>query len=112
MGLNPNKKIVTQNGNQDNATNEVKYGEIHIPQKIEYVKFMINMDKKTRDHIDQYILSELQKGTKMRDPKTGEDKKINMSIWLRKVVQDEFERNGFFEELRKEKEKKEEKKED
>ena len=80
MGLNSNKKTVTQRGNQDNATNEIKYVEVYIPQNIEYVKFMINIDKRTRDHIDQYILSELQKGTKMRDPKTGEDKKINMSI--------------------------------
>ena len=104
MGLNSNKKTVTQNGNQDNIITEQKYGEVHIAQKIEYVKFMINIDKKTRDHIDQYILSELQKGTKMFDPKTGEDKKINMSIWLRKVIQDEFERNGFYDELRKKEE--------
>lgn len=96
-----NRKAVQQ---QDGNDSEVKYGDLHIPQKIEYVKFMINIDKKTRDHIDQYILSELQKGTKMRDPKTGEDKKINMSIWLRKVIQDEFERNGFYDELRKKEE--------
>ena len=91
-------KQVNQGGIGSNGSSEEKYGQIRIPQKIEFAKFMINIDTDTQSDVKDYILNEKIKGKKMYDLKTGKDKEISMSSWLRKVIRDELQRNGYYEE--------------
>lgn len=63
-------------------------------QEIEYQRYILNLDEKLIDAIEEYVFEEKRSGKKMYDIKTGQDKRINRSLWARNVFVEALQKAG------------------
>lgn len=62
--------------------------------EIEFDRFILNLDTELINQIELFVAQEKTKGQKLRDIKTGKMKKINKSLWARKVFAEALEKEA------------------
>lgn len=64
------------------------------PVEIEYQRYILNLDAKLIDAIEDYVHQEKRNGKALMDIKTGLPKKINRSLWARHVFVEALKKAG------------------
>lgn len=81
-------------GKPVNQGEEKKYATpllLNKPKEVEYDRLITNLSVDLIKEIQTHVFEQGQKGIKMRDEKTGRLKKINVSMWARKVFTEALE---------------------
>jgi hypothetical protein len=63
-------------------------------EEVEYERYILNLDRKLIDAIEEYVFNEKRSGKTLFDIKTGLPKKINRSLWARHVFIEALRKAG------------------
>ena len=72
------------------------------PGKVEVEREVYSLDKKLAMDIEDFISRQKKKGVMLHDVITDKEKRINKSLWVRKVLQAALEDEGYYREIEEE----------